>query len=74
MEEKSSSITPMNQGNWFLIPKTDTKDFVFPIPHKPLGMPMLKGIERWGTLVHRGTDTYYGRSLSQFAKRFNLLT
>ena len=26
-------------------------DYMFPIPHKSLGMPMCKGIEGWGTLA-----------------------
>ena len=39
-----------NHYNCFLIPR-HTKSFVFPIPHKSLGMPIWKGIERWGTLV-----------------------
>ena len=39
-----------NQGNRPRLSQIHRKGFIFPIPHKSLGMPMCKGFERWGTL------------------------
>lgn len=37
-----------NQGNRPRLSQIHRKGFIFPIPHKSLGMPMYKGIEGWG--------------------------
>ena len=52
-----------NQGNRPRLSQIHRKGFIFPIPHKSLGMPMCKGFERWGTskwVPHPGTPVNKG--------------